>query len=266
MIQKVEVVASDDVSASQAPHAVKQHATLGRIALVVAIATVIIVAWRLGAFEFLSLETLRTRRGELSAYVDSHRIVSFAIYMAIYATATAMALPGVMWITISGGFLFGLTLGTVGTTLGATSGALVLFLMARYLFAESLRARTGPFLKRFEDGFQRDAFFYLLGMRVMPIVPFFIANIAPAFLGVRASLFVLTTALGILPGVLAYAWIGAGLGAAFDAGQTPDLGTFAGELAPAFVALGLLSLAPALLRYFRARRIKNEVVGEDSRS
>lgn len=257
MIQKLEVVANDDVSVSKARSTAKQYAALGRIALVIAIATAIIAAWRLGVFEFLSLETLRMRRGEFSAYVASHRIVSFVIYMAIYATATAMALPGVMWITISGGFLFGLTLGTIGTTLGATSGALVLFLMARYLFAEGLRARAGPFLKRFEEGFTRDAFSYLLGMRVMPMVPFFIANIAPAFLGVRAPLFIVTTTLGILPGVLAYTWIGAGLGAAFDAGQTPDLGIFAGELAPAFVSLGLLSLAPALVRRLRARRSNN---------
>lgn len=224
-----------------------------RMLLLMAVLAAVFVAWRGGLFDLLSLETLRDRRGELTAFVGEHRALAFAVFILVYATATMLALPGVLWITIAGGFLFGLAGGTVGTTIGATLGATILFLMARYLFADALRRRAGPFLQRFEAGFKRNATSYLLSMRLIPVVPFFIANIAPAFLGVRTLLFVVTTCIGILPGVIAYTWIGAGLGAAFDAGQTPDFATFARQLAPAFAVLGALSLAPIVIRWLRPK-------------
>ncbi len=224
---------------------------LWRLFMVALAVLAVIAAWRTGILDLLSLETLRERRGELTAFVASHRTLAFAVFIGIYALATTLALPGVLWITIAGGFLFGLVGGTLGTSIGATVGATLLFLMARYLFADALRSRAGAFLQRFEAGFKRNAVSYLLGMRFMPVVPFFIANIAPAFLGVRTPLFIVTTFVGILPGVIAYTWIGAGLGAAFDAGQSPDLATFARQLAPAFAALAALSLAPILIRHLR---------------
>lgn len=222
-----------------------------RLFMVALVVLAAVAAWRTGIFDLLSLETLRERRGELTAFVASHRTLAFAVFVAIYALATTLALPGVLWITIAGGFLFGLVGGALGTSIGATVGATSLFLMARYLFADALRSRAGEFLRRFEAGFKRNAVSYLLGMRFIPVVPFFIANIAPAFLGVRTPLFIVTTFVGILPGVFAYTWIGAGLGAAFDAGQSPDLTTFARQLAPAFAALAALSLAPILIRWLR---------------
>lgn len=226
---------------------------LWRFGLVFVVGVCLFMAWRAGLFEFLSLETLQHRRGELTAFVAAHRILAYAIFVAIYALATLFALPGVLWITIAGGFLFGLVGGSLATTVGATIGATGLFLAARYLFADFFRRRAGSFLQRVEAGFQRNAVSYLLSMRFIPIVPFFIANIAPAFLGVRTPLFVITTFVGILPGVIAYTWIGAGLGAAFDAGESPDLATFARQLLPAFAALGALSLAPVIVRLFRAK-------------
>lgn len=226
---------------------------LWRFGLALAIAVCIFLAWRAGVFDLLSLETLQRRRGELTAFVEAHRVLAYAIFVAIYALATLFALPGVLWITIAGGFLFGLAGGTLATSVGATIGATGLFLAARYLFADFFRRRAGRFLQRVEAGFQRNAISYLLSMRFIPIVPFFIANIAPAFLGVRTPLFVITTFVGILPGVIAYTWIGAGLGAAFDAGESPDLATFARQLLPAFAALGALSLAPVIVRLFRAK-------------
>jgi uncharacterized membrane protein YdjX (TVP38/TMEM64 family) len=238
--------------ASPAPDAPRGR--IGRLVILAVAIAAVFIAWRAGAFDLLSLEALRDRRGQLTAFVAAHRALAFAAFILIYAMATMLALPGVLWITIAGGFLFGLGGGVAGTSLGATLGATGLFLMARYLFADGLRRRAGPFLTRFEAGFQRNAVSYLLSMRLIPVVPFFIANIAPAFLGARTSAFVVTTFVGILPGVIAYTWIGAGLGAAFDAGQTPDFSTFARQLGPAFAVLGVLALAPIFINWLRSRR------------
>ena len=225
----------------------------GKVAIVLLIAAALAAAWRFGLFDLLSLETLRARRHELLAFVTAHRFVALALFIGVYALATLFALPGVLWITIAGGFLFGLVTGALATALGATLGATALFLAARHLFADALRRRAGAFLTRLEAGFQQNAVSYLLSLRLIPIVPFFIANIAPAFLGARTTTFVATTFIGILPGVVAYTWIGAGLGAVFDAGGEPDLASFASQLAPAFIALALLSLAPVVVSRFRAK-------------
>jgi uncharacterized membrane protein YdjX (TVP38/TMEM64 family) len=124
------------------------------------------------------------------------------------------------------------------------------------VLADALRARASPFLGRVETEFKKNPVSYLLTIRLVPIVPFFVANIAPAFVGARLSTFIWTTAIGIIPGVLAYTWIGAGLGAALDTGQAPDLGAFAQQLAPAFIALALLALAPVMYRRFKSSKPK----------
>jgi uncharacterized membrane protein YdjX (TVP38/TMEM64 family) len=222
----------------------------GRLAVLALILGALAAAWRLGALDYLSLDTLRERREGLTAFVAANRALALAAFVALYALVTALALPGALWVTIAGGFLFGLAAGSLATIVGATAGATILFLAARYLLADALRARAGPFLQRIEAGFKENAVSYLLTLRLVPIVPFFVANVAPAFVGACLSTFVATTAVGIIPGVIAYTWIGAGLGAAFDAGRTPDLATFARQLAPAFAALALLALSPAIYQRF----------------
>jgi uncharacterized membrane protein YdjX (TVP38/TMEM64 family) len=241
---------ADSVAGAASP---RRGGVIGKVVVVLLIAGALAAAWRFGLFDLLSLETLRARRHELLAFVAAHRFAALALFIGVYALATLFALPGVLWITIAGGFLFGLATGALATALGATLGATGLFLAARHLFADALARRAGAFLNRLEAGFKRNAISYLLSLRLIPVVPFFIANIAPAFLGARTTTFVATTFIGILPGVLAYTWIGAGLGAVFDAGGEPDLASFAGQLAPAFIALGLLSLAPVIVGRFRAK-------------
>mgnify|MGYP000036760390 CR=1 FL=1 len=228
-----------------------RRGVMGRVALVGVLALALLAAWQFGLFDYLNFEALRAQREDLSAFVAANRVLAFAAFVAVYVLVTALAFPGAFWVTILGGYLFGLAGGAIATTIGATLGATALFVIARYLLADTLRARAGPFLKRLEAGFQENAVSYLLTLRLVPIVPFFIANVAPAFLGARLATFVWTTAVGIIPGVIAYTWIGAGLGAAFDAGQAPDLAAFARELAPAFIALALLAIAPAIYRRFK---------------
>ncbi len=203
-----------------------------------------------GWHELLSLETLQTQREVLTSFVSENLIVAIIAYIAIYAFATLFMVPGALWITISGGFLFGLAGGSILTVVGATLGASALFFAAKTSLGSVLQDKAGPFVKKMEAGFKEDALSYMFALRFLPIVPFPVANIAPAILGAKYSQYAITTALGIIPGVIAYTWIGAGLGATFDAGETPDFAGVAKNLLPALIALGIVSLIPVAWKKF----------------
>ncbi|MEQ8320656.1 MAG: VTT domain-containing protein [Rhodospirillales bacterium] len=225
------------------------------------IGTGILAAWAFGLFDYLSLETLRTQQDALRSFVSEHLFLAVVAYVLIYAAATLFMIPGALWITIAGGFLFGLYGGTPATVVGATLGASLLFFAARTSIGAALRERAGPFVKKMERGFQEDAFSYMFALRFLPVVPFPVANIAPAILGAKYRDYAITTALGIIPGVIAYTWIGAGLGATFAAGEDPNIASIAKNLVPAFAALGVVSLIPvAYKKLFSKKAAKLESV------
>ncbi|MEX1249694.1 MAG: VTT domain-containing protein [Hyphomonas sp.] len=212
-------------------------------------------AWASGVHRYLSLDTLREQQDALRAFVAENTVLAFAIYIAVYATATILMLPGALWITVAGGFLFGLWGGTPATIVGATLGASILFLGAKTSVGSALRERAGPFVQKLEKGFQEDAVSYMFALRFLPIVPFPVANIAPAIFGARFRDYVITTALGIVPGVIAYTWIGAGLGATFAAGGEPDFASVARNLVPAVIALATVSLLPVAYKKFFPKKV-----------
>jgi len=218
------------------------------------IAAGLLAAWQLGLFDYLSLATLREQHETLRAFVEANLLLAVAAYILIYALSTLFMVPGALWITIAGGFLFGLAGGSAATVVGATLGASLLFLAARTAFGGVLRERAGPFLRKMEAGFHDSPRSYMFALRFLPIVPFPVANIAPALLGARYPDYALTTAIGIIPGVVAYTWIGAGLGATFAAGENPDIASVAGNLVPAFAALGIVSLMPVVWKKFFGRK------------
>lgn len=224
-----------------------------RLAPLAIVAIGLIAAYMFGLHEYLSLETLEAQRETLKSFVAENLILAVLIYLAVYIFATAFMLPGALWITIAGGFLFGLVGGSFATTLGATMGATLLFFVARTSLGEPLRQRAGPFLKKLEGGFRKDAFSYMFFLRFLPAVPFPVANIAPALLGAKARDFIITTAIGIIPGVIAYTWIGAGLGGVFDRGEELNLSGFFAQIAPPLAALAFVSLLPILVRKLRKR-------------
>jgi uncharacterized membrane protein YdjX (TVP38/TMEM64 family) len=211
-------------------------------------------AFAMGWHKYLSFETLKAQRAALAAFVAAQPLIAVGAFVAVYFVFTLLMIPGALWLTIGAGFLFGLAGGSALTVLGATLGATALFLVARTALGAPLRRRAGPFLKRLEAGFAENPFSYMLTLRFLPVVPFPVANIAPALLGAKLRDFVVATALGIVPGTVAYAWIGSGLGAAFDNGQEPNIAGFARQLFPAFLALAAVSLAPALIKRFRTRK------------
>ncbi|MEM9841648.1 MAG: VTT domain-containing protein, partial [Pseudomonadota bacterium] len=218
------------------------------------IAAVMIGAWQFGVFQYLSLETLREQQEVLQGFVANNLALAVAIFVLIYAAATLFMIPGALWITIAGGFLFGLIGGSLATIAGATLGASMLFFAAKTSIGSALRERAGPFMAKMESGFNENPFSYMFALRLLPVVPFPVANIAPALLDAKYREYVITTAIGIIPGVVAYTWVGSGLGATFAAGEDPNLAIIARNMLPALAALGVVALIPVIYKKITGRK------------
>ncbi|MCW5751974.1 MAG: TVP38/TMEM64 family protein [Alphaproteobacteria bacterium] len=226
-----------------------------RILPLLAVAAAIAAFFAFGLDRYVTFEALREHRHELLAFVAERPLLALFAYMVVYAVAVALSLPGGLVLTIAGGFLFGLWLGTLVVVIAATVGATLIFLAARYAMGDLLRARAGPFLKAMEEGFRRDAMSYLLVLRLVPLFPFFVVNLVPAFLGVPLRTYVVATFFGIIPGTFVFASVGAGLGSIFDSGQEfTAKGILTPEIILALSGLAVLALVPVVYRRIGARR------------
>ena len=209
----------------------------------------------LGLDRYVSIETLRDNRETLTAWVERNGLWAGLVFAGIYAVVVAFSLPGGALMTITSGFLFGLVFGTVWAVLGAVTGATALFIAVKFGIGEALRERMGGPIKRMEEGFREDAFSYLLVLRLVPLFPFFLVNLAPAFLGVSLRTYFFATLIGIIPGAFVYASVGNGVGALFDAGQDPNLGIiFQPQFLIPIVGLAVLALIPVVYRRFIQKR------------
>ena len=157
--------------------------------------------------------------------------------------------------SVTGGFLFGGWQGGLIVVIGATIGATAVFLIARTVLGDSLRKRAGPWLKKMQVGFKDNALSYLLTLRLIPMFPFFVVNLVPAFLGVRFSTYVIGTGIGIFPGAFVFTYAGAGVGLVFDAGANFSIGSvLSPEIIVALAGLGLLSLLPVVYSRLKGAR------------
>jgi uncharacterized membrane protein YdjX (TVP38/TMEM64 family) len=210
----------------------------------------------LGLDAYISLDQLRAHRGMLQHWVAEGPLAAALIYILVYTAMTAFSVPGGLLLTVAGGFLFGTLAGTACAVVGATVGAVAVFLAARTAFGDILRRRVkAHIVHRMEEGFRRNAVSYLLVLRLVPLFPFWMVNLVPAFLGVRLRTYVIGTFFGISPGGFVYASVGHGLGTVFDAGETPDLGIiFEPEILIPILGLALLSLLPVGYRMIRGGR------------
>jgi uncharacterized membrane protein YdjX (TVP38/TMEM64 family) len=204
-----------------------------------------------GGHHYLTFATLAANRDWLSDIVQRWGAVAALLYIAIYAGLVALSVPGAAALTIAGGFLFGTWPGGLYAVVGATLGATGIFLAARAGLG-GLAQRAGPLAAKLEAGFRANAFNYLLVLRLVFIVPFWLVNLVPALVGVRLSTFVLATFLGIIPGTFVYASFGNGLG---DVVGEPGLGVLlrASVLCPV-VGLIILALVPVGYKRWRAKR------------
>ncbi|MBL8699797.1 MAG: TVP38/TMEM64 family protein [Alphaproteobacteria bacterium] len=227
---------------------------LARLAPIVVLGVAAVAFFALGLHRHLSFDVLRDSRSGLIAWVGAHPLLAPALYVLAYVVVTACSLPGALVMTLAGGFLFGTWFGGLLTVIGATLGATALFVAARTALGDLLRARTGGMLARLEDGFRRDAFNYLLVLRLVPVFPFFIVNLAAAFLGASLATFVVATFFGIMPGTFVYASVGSGLGSVFDSGAQPDLRTiFTWPVLGPLLGLAVLALLPVAYKRLRPR-------------
>jgi uncharacterized membrane protein YdjX (TVP38/TMEM64 family) len=202
-----------------------------------------------------SIEVLREHRATLNAFVTEQAVLAAAAFIALYAATTLLSLPVGAVLTIAGGFLFGVTLGTLYVVIGATAGATAIFLVARGALGDLFRAKAGPFIQRMEAGFRENAFSYMLVLRLIPLFPFFIVNLVPAFLGVSLRSYVLGTLIGIVPGTLVFNLAGAGLGSIFDRGGVFTVeSVLSPQIVAGLVGLSLLSLLPVAYKRLKTRR------------
>lgn len=195
-----------------------------RFAPLLLIALGLALAYALGVQDYLSLQYVAEQRAMLGAYVQDHLVLAALGFVAMYAVAIALVFPAPVILTIGGGLVFGWALGGSLAVLGATIGASALFLAARTAFGGFLRRRAKGVVKGFADGFENDAFLYLLVLRLTPLLPFSVLNIAPALFEIRLKTFVAATFLGIIPGAMVYAFLGSGLDGTLQAiGDTDTL-------------------------------------------
>jgi len=216
--------------------------------------TAALAYWQFGSY--LSFQTLADNREALISWRDSNYLIAALTYMALYIAVVGFSIPGGVFLTLGGGFLFGVIFGTIFTVIGATIGATAIFLAAKTGLGNALHAKLEGNgegrMAKMQAGLKENELSYLFLMRLVPAVPFWFANLAPAFLGVSLRAYLLTTFFGIIPGTAVYNWVGSGLGEVFAQGGAPNLGIiFEWQILGPILALSALSLLPIILKKFR---------------
>ncbi len=227
----------------------------GRLVLIAMLVAGLVAFFAFDLDSWVTFESLKENREWLLAKVAERYLLGVLAFMGVYATMVAFSVPGAALMSLAGGFLFGQWYGTAWNVIAATTGATALFLIARTALGEPLHRKAGPWLHRLEEGFQENAFSYLLAMRLIPLFPFFVVNLVPAILGVRLRVYLPTTFFGIIPGGFVYTTAGAGLGTVFESGETfTPSSVLTPEIITALVGLAILSLLPVAYRLVRERR------------
>ena len=214
-----------------------------KASLLLAVAAALAAFFLLDGSRFLSLATLQGHRDALLAYTEEHYALSLLLALLTYTLATALSLPGATVLSLASGLLFGRWMGTAVILAAATLGAVLVFLAARYLFAEAARRRMPPLARRLGEGFRRNGFHYLLFLRLVPLFPFWLVNLVPAFTAMPLRSYFLATLIGIAPGSFVFANLGQSLGHIDSLDQL-----LSGEMLLALGLLGLFALIPVVVK------------------
>ena len=222
---------------------------LGRLIIPVILLAVLVALYFFDVFEYLTYDTLKAQRETLAAWKESQGIVAILVFIAIYVAAVTFSVPGGLWLTVGGGFLFGTWYGSAYVVIGATTGALAVFLAAKYVVGDLLRAKAGGFIARMEAGFREDALSYMFVLRLIPAFPFWVVNLVPAFLNVPTRIYVIGTLFGIMPGTLVYANLGDTLNELIAKDEKPGLRhLLEPQIIIAISALIVLALVPVVYK------------------
>ncbi len=219
-----------------------------KIVLLAVIILLIVLIRVTGAHEYLTFEKFKMYKDQLMGLVEAHYVESVLIYVGLYLFVAALSIPGATVLTLSGGFLFGL-IGVAYVNLGATAGATLSFLAARYLLGDWIQARYGERLAAFNKEVDENGYYYLLTLRFIPLFPFFLINVFAGFTRVPLSIFIWTTALGIIPGSFVYIFAGMQLGSIESLSDV-----ISWKILLAFALLGIFALVPVVVKKIRSRR------------
>lgn len=238
------------------PPKIRRSAGLKRLAPLAILMIGLIAFFAFDFNRFVTLEALRENREALGGFVDRNGVLAALLFVISYAAVVAFSLPIATVLSVLGGFFFGIVIGTLCVVVGATAGAVLLFLIARSTLGAFLSDRAGSALKRMEGGFKKNEFSYLLILRLIPLFPFFLVNIVPALIGVSLRNYTLATAVGIIPGAFVYVGVGSGTGSVIDSGGVPGLDAFLRPdvLLPT-VGLAVLAFLPIGYKYLQRRRV-----------
>ena len=187
--------------------------------------------------KYLTLEALKAQRELLSGWVGQHFFVALFIFIAIYIAVTAISLPGAAVLTLAGGALFGLLWGSIAASFASSIGATLAFLASRFLLRDAIQAKFADRIKGIEEGIKKDGAIYLLSLRLVPLVPFFIVNLLMGLTPIRTTTFYIVSQIGMLPGTLAFVFAGTQL-----AKITSLKSILSPSLLAAFAVIGLLPL------------------------
>jgi uncharacterized membrane protein YdjX (TVP38/TMEM64 family) len=221
---------------------------LGKISIAVGIALALGTFFYFDLGQFLSLTALKENRDGLLAFTEANFATAVGIFILAYAIVTGLSLPGAVILTLAGGFLFGAVGATFFVNIGATTGATLAFLTARYLLRDTVEQKFGKWLGPFQEGFSKNAFSYLLTLRLIPLFPFFVVNLVSGLTRVSVGTYVAATALGIIPGSFVYAYAGRQLGTINSLKEIASPNVIG-----AFVLLGLLALVPVVYKKYAAK-------------
>jgi uncharacterized membrane protein YdjX (TVP38/TMEM64 family) len=226
------------------------------IPLIVIVCVAVIGAMTLK--DYLSFDALAENREALLAWRDNNYVLAVLAFIALYIVVVAFSLPGATVMTLTGGFLFATFPGALFNIVGATIGAIMIFLAAKTSLGDVLFAKIQTddgkesILEKMETELRESEFSYLMIMRLVPAIPFFISNLAPAFLGVKLRTYAITTFFGIMPGAIVYTSVGAGLGEVFARGETPNLGIiFEPHILGPIIGLAVLAAVPIIIKKFK---------------
>jgi uncharacterized membrane protein YdjX (TVP38/TMEM64 family) len=223
---------------------------VGKIVLVALFALAIGAFFYFDLNQYFSLEVLKANRDRLLAYTAANSVESVLVFIALYCLQTAFSLPGAWAFTLAAGFLFGSVLGTLYANIAATAGATLAFLASRYLLHDWVERKFGNRLGPIQEGFAKNAFSYLMTLRLIPIFPFFLINLVAGVTRIRLGTYVLATAIGIIPGTFVYANAGRQLGTINSLGEIVSV-----RVLGAFFLLALLAVVPVLYKKFARKPV-----------
>jgi len=234
----------------------KKSGLVRNLPLIAILAVAVIGAFTLR--DYLSFQALADNREQLIAFRDANYLLTVMAFMAIYVVIVAFSLPGATIATLTGGFLFATFPGALFNITAATVGATIIFVAAQWGLGEKLSAKmdsSSGAVKKIKEGIDENQWSMLFLIRLVPAVPFFVANLVPALVGVPLYRFVVTTFVGIIPGAVVYTSVGAGLGEVFARGETPNLGIiFEPHILLPILGLCALAALPIALKALRGKK------------